>query len=296
MAWLQLRFDTAPDHAAELEDALLAAGASAVTMEDNADQPVLEPGVNERPLWQHTRVTGLFPADTQLGPVLAALELIYSHTLPTHYSDILEDKDWEREWIERFKPIQCGDRLWICPSWCEPAEPEAVNLYLDPGLAFGTGTHPTTFLCLQWLDKQSLVGKTVIDYGCGSGILGIAALLLGAERVIAVDNDPQALVATRDNAERNNIAAEKISCYLPDALPAESHADILLANILAEPLQQLAPTLTELTAAGGLIALSGLLSEQGDTVQACYSDGFEQWQRAEHEGWLRLNATRCSNT
>ncbi len=295
MPWIQLQLHTTREHASDSEDALLAAGAAAVTLEDSADQPVFEPGVNEHPLWDLVNVTGLFEADTAMPAVLAALELILGE-LPSHRVEILEDKDWEREWMSRYQPLACGERLWICPSWCEPEQPEAINLMLDPGLAFGTGTHPTTFLCLQWLDRQELTGKTVIDYGCGSGILGIAALLLGAERVIAVDNDPQALTATTDNAQRNGIAAERLHCCLPEDLPADSRADVVVANILAAPLLELAPQLAALLPAGGLIALSGILDSQGEAICERYSQWFDQLQRHSRDEWLRISGVKQSTT
>ena len=160
-------------------------------MQDQEDQPILEPGVGETPLWDKIKIIGLFPADTDTDLATVTSTANYGDTLPEHRWEILEDKDWEREWMQHYHPLQCGDRLWVCPSWIEPPQPRAVNLLLDPGLAFGTGTHPTTFLCLEWLDSIDLRGKTVIDYGCGSGILGIAALLLGASKVIAIDNDPR---------------------------------------------------------------------------------------------------------
>lgn len=190
--------------------------------------------------------------------------------------------------------MKCGERLWICPSWIEPPDANGINLSLDPGLAFGTGSHPTTHLCLRWLDKQDLAGQTVIDYGCGSGILGIAALLLGAEKVIAVDNDPQALLATRDNAERNNIAAERISTYLPEELPADTVGQTMLANILAAPLIELAPKLTALTASNGLICLSGLLEHQITAVSQPYLGNFAFDDPAIETEWAQLAARKTA--
>ena len=205
MTWLQLRLNIVKSDVAEVEDLLLAAGAVAVTLEDNADQPLLEPGVGETPLWSQTRLTALYPADTNMEQVRQALPgSLLQGTAPR--VDILEDKDWEREWMRHYQPMQFGQRLWVCPSWLEPPDPTAVNLLLDPGLAFGTGTHPTTALCLQQLDDMPLNGQTVVDYGCGSGILAVAALKLGATLALGVDNDPQALAACRDNAARNSIA------------------------------------------------------------------------------------------
>jgi ribosomal protein L11 methyltransferase len=292
MTWLQLRLDADPATASTLEDALLEVGAAAVTMEDNADQPVYEPGVGETPVWQHTRVTGLFTADTDMTATLAELQGHYGQELPPLRIEILEDRDWIREWMDSYHPIQCGERLWICPSWREPIDPKVVNLLLDPGLAFGTGTHPTTWLCMQWLDQQDLSGLTVIDYGCGSGILGIAALLLGAQKVIAVDNDPQALLATRDNARRNNIDDSRIECLLPEQLPSELRGDVMVANILAGPLTSLAPNLAATLSAGGPICLSGILHSQAKELMNCYSQWFDELNLTTKEEWVRISGSR----
>ncbi|GAB3381687.1 50S ribosomal protein L11 methyltransferase [Spongiibacter taiwanensis] len=295
MTWLQLRLDADPDSATALEDALMEIGASAVTMEDDADQPLYEPPRGETPVWTHTRVTGLFPADTDIAALLPALEAFYGNALPTHRVEILEDRDWIREWMDSYHPLQCGERLWVCPSWREPVDANAVNILLDPGLAFGTGTHPTTWLCLQWLDSQDLTGKTVIDYGCGSGILGIAALLLGADSLIAIDNDPQALSATADNAQRNGIDPARLRCLLPEQFDNSVHADVLLANILAAPLLQLAPRLAGLVKPGAQICLSGILDSQGDSLQQHYASWFEQMQLTTREEWVRITGTKVAH-
>ena len=292
MSWLQLRFDADPASAEALQDALTEVGAAAVTLEDNADQPVYEPGVGETPMWQQTRVTGLFPADADTDALLLATAAHYQQALPPFRCEILEDRDWLREWMSHYQPLQCGERLWICPSWREPVDPAAVNLLLDPGLAFGTGTHPTTWLCLQWLDGEDLQGKTVIDYGCGSGILGIAALLLGADSVIAVDNDPQALLATRDNAQRNGIAESRLSCLLPEQLPADASADYVVANILAGPLISLAPRLSAALGEGGRLCLSGILQSQAETVAERYRDEVPDIAVSCREDWVRLSGSR----
>ncbi|GAA4099020.1 50S ribosomal protein L11 methyltransferase [Zhongshania borealis] len=292
MTWLQLRLDTNPASAPKLEDALLEIGAAAVTMEDNADQPVYEPGVGETPMWQQTRVTGLFTADTNMDATLIALESLFGEALPPNRSEILEDRDWIREWMDSYHPIQCGERLWICPSWREPVDPSAVNLLLDPGLAFGTGTHPTTWLCMQWLDQQNLDGLTVIDYGCGSGILGIAALLLGAKKVIAIDNDPQALTATRDNAQRNNIDDSRIDCLLPEQIPANLHGHVMVANILAGPLISLAPNLAACLDADAPICLSGILNTQAEELLNCYRQWFNTLELTAKDEWVRINGVK----
>ncbi len=291
MPWLQLRVDTDRDHAEKIEDALLFAGAVSVTLQDNADQPILEPGLGEVPLWDQTRVTGLFDAEVDTAVTEAKAASYLCELLPNARWEQLEDKDWEREWMSHYKPIRCGEKLWICPSWCEPPDPDAVNLLLDPGLAFGTGTHPTTFLCLQWLAQEDLAGKSAIDFGCGSGILGIGALLLGAERALGTDIDPQALIASRDNARRNGIDPERFPVYLPEQLPREP-ADVMLANILAGPLVELAPQLVELTRVGGRICLSGILASQAEQVKAAYRRWINFDEDGQREDWVRLSGTR----
>lgn len=292
MAWLQLVFDSDRERAPELEDALLELGALSVTLQDNADEPVLEPGVGETPLWSETRLLALFDEGTDPDAVIAALREQLP-ALPNWRAERVEDQAWERAWMDDFQPQRFGARLWVCPSWCEPPDPDGVILALDPGLAFGTGTHPTTALCLEWLDGQPLAGATVVDYGCGSGILAIAALLLGAERAVAVDNDPQALIATRDNAERNGIAPERLVTCLPDALPAGTVAEVVVANILAGPLQELAPTLAGLCAPGGRLALSGILAEQAEAVAAAYRTRFALAEPATRAEWVRLDGLKA---
>jgi ribosomal protein L11 methyltransferase len=292
MSWMQLRVITNRDEAEAIEDALLAAGASSVTMEDNADQPILEPALGETPLWNNIRITGLFPADTDTLQATTIATADYGDSLPEYRWEILEDKDWERAWMENFHPMRFGRRLWICPSWKEPPAPNDVNLLLDPGLAFGTGTHPTTALCLEWLDSCDLKDKVVVDYGCGSGILGIAALLLGAKQVIAVDNDPQALIATVDNATRNNLDSNQISTYLPGQAPEGLEADIVIANILAGPLAELSPIISGHTLRGGLLALSGIISSQAEQLSKHYEQWFDMDPPTIDQDWVRLNGIK----
>lgn len=292
MDWLQLRVDTVREQTDAVEDALLAAGAVSVTLEDSADQPILEPALGETPLWNATRVTGLFHADTDTDQATVIATAAFGDSLPRYRWEILEDKDWEREWMDNFHPMRFGQRLWICPSWQSPPDPHAANLMLDPGLAFGTGTHPTTALCLQWLDGCELADKTVIDYGCGSGILGIAALLLGARQVLAIDNDPQALIATRDNAKRNGIGLDKIHTHLPEQAPANQPADIVVANILAGPLAELAPLISQNTKTGGQLALSGIIASQAPVLVSCYQQWFDMDSPVEEQGWVRLSGCK----
>lgn len=291
MPWLQLTLTADRDDAEALEDHLLACGAASVTLTDNADQPILEPALGETPLWDRVRLTGLYQGGVDTEAVDRQLAAAWPGELPPRHWEALEDRDWEREWMRHYRALRCGERLWICPSWQSPPEPEAVNLMLDPGLAFGTGTHPTTFLCLQWLDGEPLADKTLVDYGCGSGILGLAAVLLGATRVTGVDIDPQALTATRENAARNGLDAGAMPVYLPEHCP-ETRADIMLANILAGPLIKLAPRLQQMTRPGGRICLSGILAEQADAVREAYRPWFDFDPPAEREGWVRLTGTK----
>ncbi|MGI1680206.1 MAG: 50S ribosomal protein L11 methyltransferase [Cellvibrionaceae bacterium] len=303
MPWLQLHLYSDANSAEKIEDALLEVGANAVTFQDSADQPILEPALGETPLWNETKITGLFDAEiSTLDTYNDILNLIQSNptgnvnntSIVRHKWEQLEDKDWIREWMESYHPIQCGEKLWICPSWKSPPDPQAVNVMLDPGLAFGTGTHPTTLLCLQWLAKQKVDALTVVDYGCGSGILAIAALLMDASFVNAIDIDPQALLATKDNAERNHISDESIDVFLPEQFNdgSEKKHDIVFANILAGPLVELAPILTALTKPGGKICLSGILDSQAQKVISAYEKDFEFEPISEQEHWVQLAASR----
>lgn len=267
MPWLELRIDSSREAAEPAEEALLNAGALSVTLQDNADQPIFEPALGETPLWRDTRVTGLFEADVDTRQIEDHL----GNILNDHWQwQIVEDKDWEREWMQHYHPIQCNDNLWVCPSWIAPPDPTATNILLDPGLAFGTGTHPTTFLCLKWLAEQDLKSLSVIDYGCGSGILGIAALLLGAQHAVGIDIDPQALIASRDNAVRNGLNPESFPVFMPQAKPS-AQVDVIIANILAGPLVDLAPQILTLLKPGGLLCLSGILATQAQDVIAAYA-------------------------
>ncbi|HWV15740.1 MAG TPA: 50S ribosomal protein L11 methyltransferase [Cellvibrio sp.] len=291
MPWLQLKIITPRKLVERLEDALLESGAVSVTLQDNADQPIFEPGLGETPLWDTVRITGLYDAEINIAEATATATQAFADNLPEHSWELLEDKDWEREWMSNYQAIRCGERLWICPSWQQPPEPDKVNLMLDPGLAFGTGTHPTTFMCMQWIDQQDFTGLEIVDYGCGSGILGIATLLMGAKKVIGVDIDPQALLATTENAKRNKLPADAMPVYLPPRCP-KVQADVMLANILAGPLAELAPTLSGLTKPGGKICLSGILAVQAESVMAAYSQWFDFDPLAQQEEWVRLTATK----
>ncbi len=299
MSWIQINILTSPEQTEPLEDLLLSIGSVAVTLQDDADQPVYEPDLGTTPLWTHTKLSALFPAEVDTEALQIQLQSQAKDfgisQLPEYKLEIVEDKDWERAWMDNFHPMSFGQRLWICPSWRDPVDMNAVNLMLDPGLAFGTGTHPTTSLCLKWLDGTDVQDKLVIDYGCGSGVLGIAAVLLGASKMIGVDNDPQALIASKDNAQRNHIDDQLIELYLPDQAPS-LQADIVIANILAQPLIGLAPRLAELTRPKGQIILSGILEEQAQDVLDRYSEWFSMQPIVSDQGWVRLTGQRKDNS
>ena len=295
MSWIQIRLHATQHDVEALENALLGCGALSVTLQDDADQPILEPELGTTPMWDETQVIGLFEADTdaqELSDQLATMFKVEGgDTLPPFKIEIVEDKDWIRAWMDDYHPMPFGERLWVCPSWREPPHADAVNLMLDPGLAFGTGTHPTTALCLTYLDSAVEGDELVVDYGCGSGILGIAALLLGARHMIGVDIDPQALTATRDNAGRNKIDDNRYEIYLPEDTPA-IQADITVANILAGPLTDLAEHIASLTRSGGKLALSGLLAEQAEEISACYSQWFTMNPAKQLGDWVVLTGIK----
>ncbi|HSW11602.1 MAG TPA: 50S ribosomal protein L11 methyltransferase [Solimonas sp.] len=291
MAWLQLRVSSAhPEFADEI---LLANGASAISMVDAEDDPVLEPAPGETPLWRNTVTLGLFAENTDLEPVIASLrDMLPDGAEATFKTELIEDQDWVRVWLKDCPPLRFGERFWVVPheKLGEVSDPDAIVLKLDPGLAFGTGTHPTTALCLEWLTTQDLKGKTVLDFGCGSGILAIAALLLGAEKAICVDIDPQALLATRDNARQNGVES-RVRTLLPEQfLPFP--ADIVVANILANPLVELAPLLASSIRVGGGLALAGLLDRHAEEVRGVYESWFDFDEDVSKDGWTRLSG-RC---
>lgn len=291
MPWIQLKINANEENAEQIGDLLSGNGAQAVTFLDTKDNPLYEPKIGEVTLWPDTTVVGLFDAETNMQQVISRIS--QAKVLETEFVyklDQLEDKDWEREWMDNFKPMQFGDRLWICPSWCDIPDKKAVNIMLDPGLAFGTGTHPTTALCLQWLDKQDMAGKTVVDFGCGSGILGIAALLLGAEKVIAIDIDPQALIATQENAKRNGVA-DRIEVFLPSEQPS-LEADLVIANILAGPLRELQSIITSFAKPGGHLILSGILDTQAEELNQLYQKDFAMVAPTISEQWSRLEGVK----
>jgi ribosomal protein L11 methyltransferase len=293
MPFLQLTLSIGAADPEPFEEALLAAGATSITLQDAADDPVLEPAPGTTPLWPKVRVTALFDSSVNAAVVLESLRAGLSAPLADARFEILADRVWEREWLEDFRPMRFGRRLWISPGGQSiPAaehSSDARVIELDPGLAFGTGTHATTALCLEWLDGAALAGKTIVDYGCGSGVLAIAALKLGAAQAWAVDIDPQALLATRNNAERNGVA-ERLHVGLPAQLPGT--ADIVLANILAEPLMELAATFAALLPPHGRLVLSGILQNQAAAVASRYAAWFDIASEAVRDDWVRLNGVR----
>lgn len=295
MAWIELHIKTTADYADSLSNQLTLLGAEAVTFQDGGDQPIYEPTPGEPTFWQETVVIGLFDQALQPEPILAYLENQQVSGLIKNFClKELPDQDWERTCLEHFKPISFGKRLWVCPSWQTPLDPDAVNVILDPGLAFGTGTHPTTALCLEWLDQHIHHQATVIDYGCGSGILGLAAIKLGAKAVIAIDNDPQALEATLKNSQRNPEIANALLAYFPHEInELNISADILIANILAAPLIELAPRFATLTHPNSDLLLSGILLEQAEQVMKAYQPWFYFKRPIIHRNsWVRLEGKR----
>ncbi|MGE4532731.1 50S ribosomal protein L11 methyltransferase [Halomonas sp.] len=302
MPWLQLKARIAPEQAESLEELLLAEGATAITLQDAHDDPVFEPERGSTPLWHETVLTGLYDDLEGVDAMLEQVRQAWAAEQPEEPCpeievELLADRDWEREWMEDFQPLQMGQRLWIVPSWHAPPEPGAVNLHLDPGLAFGTGTHPTTALCLAWLDglamSEALDDQAVLDIGTGSGILAIAALRLGAARAVGTDIDPQALTASRDNAERNEVAEAALRLCNPEQLDDAEAFPIVVANILAGPLVELAPMIAGHVAPGGRLALSGILEAQAETVLEAYREqGLVMDEPACREGWVRLTGRR----
>ncbi|MDD5389187.1 MAG: 50S ribosomal protein L11 methyltransferase [Gallionellaceae bacterium] len=291
MAWLSLKLAANQEEAEGLADALMDAGALSVSTEDRdagtaAELPQFgEPGLDDPKAWNRNWVVALLDADADLPKLFARLGLPADHE---HEIERVEEQDWVRLTQSQFEPIPISQRLWIVPSWHVAPDPEAITLVLDPGLAFGTGSHPTTRLCLQWLEANLAGGETVLDYGCGSGILAIAAVKLGAGKVVGVDVDAQAVTSSRDNAERNQVTA---SFHLPDTTPT-GQFDVLVANILTNPLKALMPLLAARVKPGGRIALSGILAEQAEEVMAIYGQAFTMRLWKEAEGWVCLEGVK----
>lgn len=272
------------DEIEKLSDALEETAALSVTLTDKQDDPILEPELGTTPLWPNVVVQALYAEELEAQLAVKILSEDYPHL--SYSIEPLPEQDWESVCKDDVKPQRFGSRLWVCPSWITPPEPEAVNLILDPGLAFGTGTHPTTFLCLTWLDQADLHEKNIIDYGCGSGILALAALKLGALHVNAVDIDEQALLATQNNATSNGISLAQLTIGFPDIL--KMPADILIANILLTPLINLRESFYELLKEQGTLVVSGILEEQAKELITAYQNDFKLISSSMHEGWATL--------
>ena len=296
MPWLELSLIARAEQQPRVEEALDDLGALSITLQDaDAETPdeqaIFEPGVGELPLWPTITLNALFDADTDRRGLTEALGELLPWLEPDQltFRDIA-DEDWERAWMDQFKPMPFGRRLWIYPWNIEPPVDDIVIVRLDPGLAFGSGTHPTTALCLEWLDSLELAGKRVIDFGCGSGILAIAALKLGAAAAVGVDNDPQALTASADNAERNDVG-DRLALFLPEDFAGEP-ADVFVANILAGPLGELAPTFAAAAKPGAPFAISGILQGQQDELLARYAEWFDALRVDTREDWVRISGYR----
>jgi len=292
MTWWQLSLQCQAPELEQIENLMLELGALSISLSDAADEPIYEPLPGTTPVWQESIVTATFAAEVDR-------ETLYQRlikTLPAHLQagvrqHDLHDQDWDQAYKQHFKPLQCAPDLWIVPSWSEPPDPAATVIRLDPGLAFGTGSHPTTFLCLSWLAGVDLKDYRVIDFGCGSGILAIAACKLGARQVIAVDIDPQALSATASNMQVNNISADQIQLSSPADMD-QSQANLLVANILAGPLVDLAPRFAALVKSGGQVLLSGILKTQLDEIQLAYQPYFRLEPANYREEWVSISGNR----
>ena len=292
MNWIQLCITIEKLHVTEFEDLLFANQALSITCQDAEDQPILEPGVDEIPLWDQVLLIALYEGLIDTKQIQSELE---NHPLWQHIHssrwEALEDKEWIRAWMDDYHAMQFGKRLWICPSETVAPDPMAVNIFLDPGLAFGTGTHPTTALCLTWLDENIQSGEQIIDYGCGSGVLAVAALKLGAGSVLAVDYDPQALLATRENAVRNGIADNQLVVVLPKNANFV-RVDGIIANILAGTLRELSETLSEQVKPQGWIALSGILEHQAESLITLYDQWFNMNEPVIMGEWVLLSGIK----
>ncbi len=294
MAWHQLSITTDENTAPLIADFFSELGAVSVTYMDAKDEPVYEPAIGETKIWQQTLVIGLYELDIDPDFIKKALFSQFENQKLGNWEQILlEDQVWERTWMEHYQPMKFADKLWVCPTGQEKDEADCVCLVLDPGLAFGTGTHPTTALCLEWLAKQDLTDKTVIDYGCGSGILAIAAVLLGAKCAYAIDIDPQALIATQANAIKNKVT-DKVHRYLVEEFTPVS-VDIVLANILAKPLMDLHQPIGSLVKNEGALVLSGILNEQAKQVRGVYLPEFDFIPTVSLQDWCRLDAIKRSD-
>ena len=294
MTWHQLSITTDENTAPLIADFFSELGAVSVTYMDAKDQPVYEPAIGETKIWQQTIVIGLYELEIAPDLIKKTLFSQFENLSSENWQQrLLEDQVWERTWMEYYQPMKFADKLWVCPTGQEKDEADCVCLVLDPGLAFGTGTHPTTALCLEWLAEHNLTDKTVIDYGCGSGILAIAAVLLGAKHAYAIDIDPQALVATQANAVKNKVTDKVHSYLVEDFTPIK--VDIVMANILAKPLIDLHQPIGSLVNNEGALVLSGILNEQAEQVCCVYTSEFNFNSIKKLEDWCRLDAIKRTN-
>lgn len=283
----QLSIITELNNLEQLEDAMMAAGARAVTIADAGNETIVDPSQDDRIPWKRILVTGLFDEDKDMDSVKDFIQSVLGDTPASdYYTESVEDRDWVSTWMENFKPIQFGKRLWVVPEWCTPPDPSAINILINPGQAFGTGTHPTTALCLEWIEGANMQGLEAVDYGCGSGILAIALAKSGASHVVAVDNDPQALIAAQENINKNKCSSG-ISVTTPESISGLK-TGLVVANILANPLITLAPTFASLIHQGGTVILSGILDEQADEIKKAYEPWFEIIQCINNKNWVMI--------
>jgi ribosomal protein L11 methyltransferase len=296
MTWLQAHLTSDKASSPMLESLFEELGALSVTLTDAGDEPQLETAPGEERIWSETIVTGLFAGDTDKASLDEAIRDAIERLgiRATLALESLEDQDWERAWMENFHPMRFGERLWILPHGRQLPDDavDPVVVFLDPGLAFGSGTHPTTALCLQWLDSQDLAGKSLVDFGCGSGILAIAALKLGAASALGIDHDPQALIASAQNATDNGVA-DRLTLVGANT-PVGEESDIVIANILASILIELADDIGSLVRPGGRIALSGILAEQAAAVMEAFSDMFNLEEPCQLDDWVLIAGVRKS--
>lgn len=291
MAWIQIKLYTTKDLVEEWSDILLETGACAITLHDKEKQAIFEPIPGDLPLWEQVQIIALYTDDVDVKLVTTQLQEQLGEKISLDIETIA-DQDWQNTWKADLKPMQFGNNLWICPSWCDIPDPNAINIILDPGMAFGTGTHPTTALCLEWIAENIRPDDTVIDFGCGSGILAIAAAKLGAREVHCVDCDHQALLSTIDNANKNDIIKQQLFTYKPHEFVATLQADVVIANILANPLTELAELLADHVKPLGQIVLSGLLITQAEALISIYSKWFENLQVTTKDEWVRITGTK----
>ncbi|MEM7563894.1 MAG: 50S ribosomal protein L11 methyltransferase [Pseudomonadota bacterium] len=294
MAWWQFSLNCQSGELEQIEDLLLEAGALSLSLSDAGDEPIYEPLPGNTPVWSESVVTATFASEIDAESIFQQLSLaLPAHLVPGLRQHQLQDQDWDQVYKEHLKPIQCAETLWIVPSWLEPPDHSATNIRLDPGVAFGTGGHATTALCLGWLAENPPHGLEVIDYGCGSGILAIAACKLGATQVIATDIDPQALTASRSNQKMNHIPNDQMATLMPNEMP-ERKTDLLIANILAGPLIDLSSRFATMVKPGGQILLSGILKTQLKEIQSAYMPFFELDSARPREDWISISGERIT--